>query len=100
MEMLAFRTLGKRWLLSLTSLPPGETRAREQAAEIPFFRSLARGLKYTARAFSQCHQTGWTGLVAIFIQLYGLLDPKRFLKGGREAGFKDRAQGGVALDSR
>jgi hypothetical protein len=31
---------GKRWLLSLTSLPSGETRVREQAAEIPFFRSL------------------------------------------------------------
>jgi len=40
MEMLAFRTLGKRWPLSLTSLPAGETRVREQAAEIPFFRSL------------------------------------------------------------
>ena len=38
--MLAFHLLGKRWLLSLTSLPPGETRVREQAAEIPFFRSL------------------------------------------------------------
>jgi hypothetical protein len=31
---------GKRWLLSLISLPSGETRVREQAAEIPFFRSL------------------------------------------------------------
>jgi len=31
---------GKRWLLSLTSLPPGGTRVREQAAETPFFRSL------------------------------------------------------------
>jgi hypothetical protein len=40
MQMLPFRTLHKRRLLSLTSLPPGETRVREQAAEIPFFRSL------------------------------------------------------------
>ena len=39
-QMLAFRTLRKRRLLSLPSLPPGETRVREQAAEIPFFRSL------------------------------------------------------------
>ena len=31
------------------------------------------------------HQTGWTGLVAKFIQLYGLLDPKRFLEGGARA---------------
>ena len=36
------------------------------------------------------HQTGWTGLVAVFIQIYGILDPKRFLEGGREAGFKER----------
>ena len=28
------------------------------------------------------HQTGWTGLVAKLIQLYGLLDPGRMLEGG------------------
>jgi hypothetical protein len=38
--MLAFRTLGKKRLLSSTSLPPRETRVREQAAAISFFRSL------------------------------------------------------------
>ena len=38
------------------------------------------------------HQTGWTGLVAIFIQLYGLLDPKRVLEGGTRAAFKERAK--------
>jgi hypothetical protein len=42
--MLAFRTLGKRRLLSSTSLPQGERRVREQAVEIPFFRSLLAGL--------------------------------------------------------
>ncbi len=36
MQMLVFRTLGKRRLLSLTSLPRGETRVMEQVAEIPF----------------------------------------------------------------
>jgi len=35
------------------------------------------------------HQTGWTGLVARLIQLYGILDAKRFLKGGKRAGFKE-----------
>src|SRR5208337_4611927 len=45
MQLLAFRTLGKRWLLSSTSLPPGETGVREQAAEIPFFRSLLENRK-------------------------------------------------------
>jgi hypothetical protein len=38
------------------------------------------------------HQTGWTGLVAKTIQLYGLLDPKRFLEAGKEAGFKKGAE--------
>jgi len=33
------------------------------------------------------HQTGWTGLVAKTIQLYGLLDPKRVLDVGRQAAF-------------
>jgi hypothetical protein len=33
------------------------------------------------------HQTGWTGLVAKFIQLYGLLDSKRALAGGKKAAF-------------
>jgi hypothetical protein len=37
------------------------------------------------------HQTGWTGLVAKFIQLYGLLDPKRLLEAGREAAFLQAA---------
>jgi hypothetical protein len=34
------------------------------------------------------HQTGWTGDVAKLIQLYGILDAKRFLEGGKKAGFK------------
>lgn len=29
------------------------------------------------------HQTGWTGLVAKLIQLFGLLDPKKLLEGGK-----------------
>jgi len=33
------------------------------------------------------HQTGWTGLVAKTIQLYGLLDPERALGLGKSAGF-------------
>ena len=34
------------------------------------------------------HQTGWTGDVAKIIQLYGLLDAKRVLEGGKKAAFK------------
>ena len=39
------------------------------------------------------HQTGWTGLVAKFIQLYGLLDPKQVLEGGKEAAFQPGSPG-------
>ncbi|MCU0959892.1 MAG: glucosidase [Pirellulaceae bacterium] len=34
------------------------------------------------------HQTGWTGLVAKFIQLYGFLDAQRALEGGKTAAFE------------
>jgi hypothetical protein len=34
------------------------------------------------------HQTGWTGLVAKTIQLYGLLDAERALEEGKQAAFK------------
>jgi hypothetical protein len=34
------------------------------------------------------HQTGWTGGVAKLIQLYGLLDAKQVLEGGKRAAFK------------
>jgi hypothetical protein len=38
------------------------------------------------------HQTGWTGLVAKLIQLYGILDPKRALEVGRQAAFTRTAR--------
>ncbi|ABK16372.1 MGH1-like glycoside hydrolase domain-containing protein [Syntrophobacter fumaroxidans] len=34
------------------------------------------------------HQTGWTGLVAKFIQLYGLIEPQKALEAGKEAAFR------------
>ncbi|SDW46483.1 Glycosyl hydrolase family 63 C-terminal domain-containing protein [Nitrosomonas communis] len=34
------------------------------------------------------HQTGWTGVVAKLIQLYGFLDAERVLQGGKQAAFK------------
>jgi hypothetical protein len=33
------------------------------------------------------HQTGWTGLVAKLIELYGFLDAERALAVGKKAGF-------------
>ncbi len=38
------------------------------------------------------HQTGWTGVVAKAIQLYGLLDAKRVLEGGKKVAFKGGAR--------
>jgi len=35
------------------------------------------------------HQTGWTGLVAKTIQLFGYLDPKRMLEGGKLSAFQE-----------
>ena len=34
------------------------------------------------------HQTGWTGLIAKLIQLYGVLNPKQALEVGKKAAFK------------
>jgi Glycosyl hydrolase family 63 C-terminal domain len=42
------------------------------------------------------HQTGWTGLVAKAIQLYGLLDPKRALEVGKQAAFTGGARAKAA----
>jgi hypothetical protein len=38
------------------------------------------------------HQTGWTGLVAKTMQLYGLLDPEQILKEGKQGAFLKGAQ--------
>jgi hypothetical protein len=38
------------------------------------------------------HQTGWTGIVARFIQLFAELDGEALLKGGRSEAFKRREQ--------
>jgi hypothetical protein len=37
------------------------------------------------------HQTGWTGIVAKGIQLYGRLDAQSFLRGGKMSGFEKEA---------
>ena len=43
------------------------------------------------------HQTGWTGLVAKTIQLFGLLDPKQLLEVGREAVFQRGTPGALKV---
>jgi hypothetical protein len=39
------------------------------------------------------HQTGWTGVVAKLIELYGFLDPKKMLEIGKKAAFDRGEQG-------
>jgi hypothetical protein len=36
-----------------------------------------------------CHQTGWTGVVATLIELFGKLDAQTVLRGRREAAFEE-----------
>jgi hypothetical protein len=38
------------------------------------------------------HQTGWTGLVAVLIELFGGLDAKQFLELGKRAAFERRTR--------
>jgi len=37
------------------------------------------------------HQTGWTGIVAKLIQLYGFMDPKKVLEEGKISAFSQVA---------
>ena len=39
------------------------------------------------------HQTGWTGAVAKLIELFGSLDAKRLLEGGKAAAFERELSG-------
>jgi len=38
------------------------------------------------------HQTGWTGVIARLIQIFGVLDPETILQQGREAAFRGEPQ--------
>jgi len=57
----------------------------------PNFRDYIQFFEYfhgdNGAGLGASHQTGWTGLVAKTIQLYGLLDPQRVLEEGKEAAF-------------
>jgi hypothetical protein len=45
------------------------------------------------------HQTGWTGLVAKLIQLFGLLDAKKLLEAGKESAFVRGEPADVGIDT-
>ena len=61
----------------------------------PFWRDNIYFFEYfhgdNGAGLGASHQTGWTGLVAKLIQLYGFLDPKRALEVGKLAAFTEIA---------
>ena len=58
----------------------------------PHWRDLVLFYEYfhgdNGAGLGASHQTGWTGVVAKLIQLFGLLDAKTVLEGGKEAAFR------------
>src|SRR5258705_9939896 len=59
----------------------------------PFWRDNIYFFEYfhgeNGAGLGASHQTGWTGLVAKLVQLYGSLDPERVLEVGRGAAFTE-----------
>jgi hypothetical protein len=43
------------------------------------------------------HQTGWTGCIAILIELFGRIDAKEFLQAGKRGAFGERKPARAAL---
>jgi len=63
----------------------------------PHWRDLVLFFEYfhgdNGAGLGASHQTGWTGLVAKTIQLFGLLDAETALAGGKKAAFAKAASG-------
>lgn len=63
----------------------------------PHWRDLVLFYEYfhgdNGAGLGASHQTGWTGLVAKTIQLFGLLDAETALAGGKKTGFAKAASG-------
>ncbi len=68
----------------------------EKFQKDPFWRDNVLFYEYfhgdNGAGLGASHQTGWTGLVAKLIELYGLLDAKRLLDVGRGAAFTEKAR--------
>jgi hypothetical protein len=62
----------------------------------PFWRDNIYFFEYfhgdNGAGLGASHQTGWTGLVAKLIELYGFLDSKRILEVGRQAAFTEKVR--------
>ena len=69
--------------------------------EDPHWRDLVLFYEYfhgdTGFGLGASHQTGWTGLAAKLIQLFGMLDAKKLLESGKGAAFaRAKREVGVA----
>ena len=57
----------------------------------PHWRDLILFFEYfqgdNGAGLGASHQTGWTGVVAKLIQLFGMLDAKQLLEGGKQSAF-------------
>jgi len=63
------------------------TAERTSSSRIPHWRDYLQFYEYfhgdNGAGLGANHQTGWTGLVAKMIELYGRLDPQKFLQEGK-----------------
>jgi hypothetical protein len=66
--------------------------------EDPFWRDAILFYEYfhgdNGAGLGASHQTGWTGVVAKIIQLFGVLDQKKLLEAGKMAAFVRGAKEG------
>ena len=70
--------------------------ARKNSRAIPIWRDYILFYEYfhgdNGAGLGASHQTGWTGLVAKLIEVYGLLDPKRILAMGAVQAMSEKAR--------
>ena len=61
----------------------------------PYWRDLILFYEYfhgdNGAGLGASHQTGWTGVVAKLIQLFGMLDAKQLLEGGKQSAFNQKS---------
>jgi isoamylase len=65
----------------------GDVPPRRPAARTIIYEMHVRGFTRHPAGLGASHQTGWTGLVATLIQLFGRLDGPQLLEVGRAAAF-------------
>jgi hypothetical protein len=70
----------------------------------PYWRDLVLFYEYfhgdNGAGLGASHQTGWTGLVAKLIQLFGQLDARQLLEGGKTAAFAPEGVAKTAVKSK